>query len=72
MSATHNSTALLTTAERAIELASSGACRSVNEIRQALRREGRDDVHLALNAPAINQAIIATIKASAGHAVLPD
>ena len=66
----------LTTAERAIELASSGACRSVNEIRQTLRREGRDDVHLALNAPAINQAIIAAmkgaaIKASATHAVSP-
>lgn len=60
-----------TTADRAIELAASGRCRSVNEIRQTLRREGREDVHLALSAPAINQAIIAAIKAAATHGVLP-
>ncbi|KQM65623.1 hypothetical protein ASE75_05070 [Sphingomonas sp. Leaf17] len=63
-------TATLTTAERAIELASSGACRSVNEIRQTLRREGRDDVHTTLNTPAINMAIVAAIRASATHGVL--
>ncbi len=53
---------LPTTAERAIELAGSGTCGSVNEIRQRLRREGRDDVHLMLTGPAINQAIVAAIK----------
>ena len=39
-----------TTLERAFELANAGGCQSIDELRSALRSEGRDDVdeHLGL------------------------
>ena len=54
----------ISTVDRAIELAQSGQMRSVNEIRQRLRREGHDAVHQYLHGPAINQQLIALIRAA--------
>ncbi len=48
----------LTTLERALELARSGKCRSVNDVRQTLRREGYDAVHQHLNGSVINRQLI--------------
>ncbi|MDQ2893414.1 MAG: hypothetical protein M3R64_10065 [Pseudomonadota bacterium] len=47
----------LSTLERALQLARSGKCRSVNDVRQTLRREGYDAVHQHLNGAAINRQL---------------
>lgn len=47
-----------TTVERAFELARSGACSSVNDLRQRLRREGYDSVHLHLHGASINKQLV--------------
>ncbi len=52
----------ISTVDRAIELAQSGNMRSVNEIRQRLRREGHDSVHQYLHGPAINKQLIELIR----------
>ena len=49
--------------ERAFELARAGSCRSVNDVRQALRREGYEGVHAHLHGTTINRQITALIKA---------
>ena len=54
----------ISTVDRAIELARSGQMRSVNEIRQRLRREGHDAVHQFLHGPAINRQLIDLIRAA--------
>ncbi len=48
----------LSTLERALQLASGGQCKSVNDVRQTLRREGYDAVHQHLHGAAINRQII--------------
>jgi len=48
----------LTTIERAVQLAQSGECRSVNDIRQRLRREGYIDIGTELAGVAINRELI--------------
>ncbi len=48
----------LSTLARALELARSGQCRSVNDVRQMLRREGYDEVHQHLNGSVINRQLI--------------
>ena len=50
--------------ERAFELARAGSCRSVNDIRQTLRREGYEGVHAHLHGTTINRQITALIKAA--------
>lgn len=47
----------LSTLERAFQLARSGHCRSVDDVRQALRREGYDAVHEHLNGTVINRQL---------------
>lgn len=47
----------ITTLERAFELARSGQCDSVNDLRQRLRREGYDAVHLHLHGASINKQL---------------
>ena len=49
--------------ERAFELARAGSCRSVNDVRQALRREGYEGVHAHLHGTTINRQITGLIKA---------
>jgi len=48
----------LTTIERAIQLAQSGDCRSVNDVRQRLRREGYVGIGAELASVAINRELI--------------
>ena len=48
----------LTTIERAIQLAQSGDCRSVNDIRQRLRREGYIGIGTDLADVAINRELV--------------
>ena len=50
--------------DRAIELATSGTCISVNDIRQRLRREGYEGVGTELAGMEINRNLIALIHAS--------
>lgn len=54
----------ITTVERAFELARSGACNSVNDLRQRLRREGYDAVHLHLHGASINRQLVELINAA--------
>ena len=55
-----------TTIERAFELARSGECSSVNDLRQRLRREGYDAVHLHLHGSSINRQLIELMHAAKG------
>ncbi|RYD28177.1 MAG: hypothetical protein EOP89_03110 [Lysobacteraceae bacterium] len=55
-----------TTVERAFELARSGECSSVNDLRQRLRREGYDAVHLHLHGSSINRQLIELMHAAKG------
>jgi hypothetical protein len=55
---------LPTTVERALELARSGACISVNDVRQRLRREGFQGIGLDLAGVEINREIVALIHAA--------
>lgn len=48
----------LSTLERAFHLARGGQCKSVNDVRQALRREGYDAVHQHLHGAAINRQLV--------------
>lgn len=48
--------------DRAIELASSGLCKSVNHVRQALIREGFTNVGEELKGPSINRQLIALLQ----------
>ncbi|WP_294288156.1 hypothetical protein [uncultured Sphingomonas sp.] len=57
-------TAAVTVVERAIEVAGSGRCHSVNHIRQTLIREDYADVGNALKGHAVNQQLIALIRSS--------
>jgi len=50
--------------DRAIELATSGTCASVNHVRQRLRREGYQGVGVELAGAEINRELIALIHAS--------
>lgn len=50
-------------ADRALELARSGECPSVNHIRQRLRREGYDRIANELSGPAVNRMLIDAIRA---------
>ncbi|MEG3083399.1 hypothetical protein U1707_07070 [Sphingomonas sp. PB2P12] len=59
-------TGQITTVERAFELAKSGACASVNDLRQRLRREGYDAVHLHLHGASINRQLVDLIHAAKG------
>ncbi len=54
----------ISTVERAFELARSGACTSVNDLRQRLRREGYDAVHLHLHGASINKQLVDLINAA--------
>ena len=54
--------------ERAIELARSGACTSVNDVRQRLRGEGYTDVVAGLAGATANRAIIDALKESVPQA----
>ena len=54
------------TVERAFELARSGACSSVNDLRQRLRREGHDAVHLHLHGASINKQLVDLMHAAKG------
>ena len=54
----------LTTIERAVQLAQSGDCRSVNDVRQRLRREGYIGVGTELAGAAINRELIAYLHAA--------
>lgn len=51
------------TIERSFELARSGACRSLTDIRKQLSREGYSDVEATLGDSAIKKALSALIKA---------
>ena len=51
-----------TTAERALALARDGSCRSVNDIRQTLRREGRQDIQASLRGD-VNRQLADLIRA---------
>ncbi|TPG11960.1 hypothetical protein [Sphingomonas oligophenolica] len=67
----------LSTLERALQLARGGQCKSVNDVRQALRREGYDAVHQHLHGAAINRQLIdllaeARADFSAGAVAEPD
>jgi hypothetical protein len=53
----------ITTVERAFELA---RCSSVNDLRQRLRREGYDAVHLHLHGASINKQLVDLIHAAKG------
>ena len=55
---------LPTTIERAVELARSGECPSVNHIRQRLRREGYEGIGIDLASVQINRELIALIHAA--------
>ncbi len=57
-------TGQISTVERAFELARSGACASVNDLRQRLRREGYDAVHLHLHGASINRQLVELIHAA--------
>lgn len=48
----------LTTIERAIQLAQSGDCSSVNDVRQRLRREGYIGIGVELAGVAINRELV--------------
>lgn len=54
----------MTTIERAFELARSGECGSVNDLRQRLRREGHESVHLHLHGASINRQLIDLMQAA--------
>ncbi|TCP71362.1 hypothetical protein [Sphingomonas sp. PP-CE-1G-424] len=56
----------ITTVERAFELARSGTCSSVNDLRQRLRREGYDAVHLHLHGASINKQLVDLMHAAKG------
>jgi hypothetical protein len=47
--------------ERAMQLAQSGDCRSVNDVRQRLRREGYTGIGVDLAGVAINRQLIELI-----------
>lgn len=53
--------------ERAIGLARSGGCTSVNHVRQLLRREGYADVAVGLAGAAANRAIIDALREALGR-----
>ncbi|MES3151477.1 hypothetical protein [Sphingomonas faeni] len=59
-------TGQLTTVERAFELARSGSCNSVNDLRQRLRREGYDAVHIHLHGASINKQLVDLMHAAKG------
>jgi hypothetical protein len=50
--------------ERAIQLAQSGDCRSVNDVRQRLRREGYIGIGVELAGVAINRELIEHLHAA--------
>ena len=50
--------------ERAVQLAQSGDCRSVNDIRQRLRREGYIGIGVELAGVAINRELIDLLHAA--------
>ncbi len=52
-------------AERALELARSGMCHSVNQVRQELRREGYDRIVSDLAGPVMNRALVDAIREAA-------
>ena len=51
------------TVERAFELARSGICRNVEDIRKQLRREGYSDIMSHLSGPAIRKQLADLIRA---------
>jgi hypothetical protein len=51
--------------ERAIELAQSGECHSVNEVRQRLRRDGYQGVGIELAGAEINRQLVDLLRATA-------
>lgn len=51
--------------ERAIQLAQSGKCISVNDVRQRLRREGYVGIGIELAGIAINRQLVELIHAAA-------
>jgi hypothetical protein len=55
---------MLGTIERAFELAKSGSCQDLGEIRRRLAREGFDDVQEHLSGAEIKRQLVATIKAA--------
>ena len=63
-------TGQITTVERAFELARSGECESVNALRQRLRREGYDSVHLHLHGASINKQLVDLIHTARGGSAL--
>ncbi|HEX7848418.1 MAG TPA: hypothetical protein VF485_01675 [Sphingomonas sp.] len=54
----------LTMIERAIQLAQSGDCHSVNDVRQRLRREGYVGIGVELAGVAINRELIRHLHAA--------
>ena len=54
----------MTTMERAFELARSGECESINALRQRLRREGYEAVHLHIHGASINRQLTDLIRAA--------
>ncbi len=67
----------LSTLERALQLARGGQCKSVNDVRQALRRKGYEAVHHDLHGAAINRQLVdllaeARADFSAGAVAEPD
>ncbi|WP_157082324.1 hypothetical protein [Sphingomonas pruni] len=50
--------------ERAIQLAQSGQCISVNDVRQRLRREGYVGIGVELGGAAINRQLIELLHAA--------
>lgn len=56
----------VSTLDRAVQLASSGTCASINHIRQQLRREGYLDVVPALAGATINQHLVKLLRQPGG------
>jgi hypothetical protein len=54
----------LTMIERAIQLAQSGDCHSVNDVRQRLRREGYVGIGVEMAGVAINRQLIELLHAA--------
>lgn len=48
--------------DRALAIAPSGSCHSVNQLRQLLKREGFDNIERDLQGDALNRQLIDTIK----------
>jgi hypothetical protein len=56
---------LLPMVDRAVQLAQSGECHSVNEVRQRLRREGYQGIGIELAGAEINRQLVDLIRAVA-------